>query len=168
MRKKAKDLQDILPGEYSDITIEALKRDRAEHLEKAEKITEIIRFFENGGKEPQPEKRKFKWNKVALESLRSIGTLSDSHTIYEMAFQIHGKEFEVDYDRRTIIARLSSAISQLRNTEVLTVHENNINTKIYGLKDWYKNNKILRDKLGKYENEIQNFGLEISDENEIF
>lgn len=168
MRKKAKDLNGILPDEYGDLALEALLSKFAETEEKLESLRKAIAFFKNGGKEPQPEKRKFKWNKVALEALENIGTLSESQNIYQKAYDLHGEEFEADYERRIIIARLSSAISQLKGTDALITHENKIGTKIYGLGSWYKDGKILKDKLGKYENEIENFDLEIIDDNEVF
>jgi len=165
MSKKTSNLTDILPDEHNKVIIEATEKMIADLEHKLEKARQTLDYLKSGGKTPEVDKPKFKWNKVVLEVLSILGVLSESQRIYEKAIELHKDQFYPAYDRRTVIARLSSSISQLKNGDTLTFHENSIGVKIYGLKDWYdKKGRVYEKNVGKYEDEIDKFDLQISDD----
>lgn len=139
-------------------------------LEQVKEAQDLLHYLKHGEKISETRSRKFKWTKLVTESLSAISEMVDSKPIYDWIFELHEKDFlDAEMDRRTVISRLSGALSQLKRKQILCF-ENQLGEQIYGLAEWFESDKeTIKDDiyLSNYANSFRKFGIKLISDDSI-
>lgn len=150
-----------IPERQRQFLITATKSKISQLKDELEEAQEALEYLENQEVTAKTIQRKHKWTKIVIESIESLGSICGSDDIYSYVMDKYQPEMFPELERRVVVTRLSSAISQLKKGEQIICHESNTGEKVYGLKDWYKGAHLFVSKLGKYQenNIFQKYGI---------